>query len=368
MASKAKGLPEKPVSGIRAIADALGVSMATVDRALHRRGRISERTRLRVLEMAEVMGYTPNLAARHLRLNRRFSISVNLPLPLTFASFFTSLRSGIEEGALPFRSALDINFNSYSRTTEEQEQVSFRAALDAQVSGIITCPANTLQMADLVREAKQKAIPVICVATDVPESGRLTAITAHPFTCGAMAAEMLASCMGKWGSVAVLTGDFEHFNHTEKVRGFQSVISRAPGMHRLAAVIDAHDDFSEAYRRIRKLLQDFPKLSGLYISTGNSIPALEALRDAGKLGAVSVVSTDFFPELVPFIRDGAVRATIYQCPEIQGSIAIRTMYRYLSEAVTPPPAIGVTPQLIIKSNVDLYVENLNATVSVARYA
>ncbi len=362
MASKAKEPLGRPASGIRAIADALGVSIATVDRALHQRGRISEKTRSRVLQMAEAIGYTPNLAARHLRLNRRFHLSVNLPIAI--ASFFDFLRAGIEEGALPFRSALEINFNSYVRS-EEQEQKSFRAALDARVGGIITAPANTLQIADLIREAESLAIPVICVATDAPESGRLTAITAHPFTCGAMAAEMLAVCMGKQGPVAILTGDFEHFSHTEKVRGFRSSISQAPGRHPVAAVIDAHDDFKEAYNGVRKLLRSHPELRGLYISTANSLPALAALRDAGRLGAVSVVSTDFFPELVSFIRDGAVKATVYQCPETQGSIAIRTMYRYLSEGILPPPAIGVIPQLIVKSNLDLYVKNSAATAPVA---
>ena len=53
MTSKIKNNTEKPTSGIRAIAEELGISIATVDRALHDRGRISEKTRALVLQAAK---------------------------------------------------------------------------------------------------------------------------------------------------------------------------------------------------------------------------------------------------------------------------------------------------------------------------
>ena len=47
----------------RDIAKALGISIGTVDRALHNRGRIDKSTQRKVLKTAETMGYRPNLAA-----------------------------------------------------------------------------------------------------------------------------------------------------------------------------------------------------------------------------------------------------------------------------------------------------------------
>ena len=51
------------------IAKALGVSIGTVDRALHGRPRIDPATRARVLEAARSMGYQVNLAASVLATN-----------------------------------------------------------------------------------------------------------------------------------------------------------------------------------------------------------------------------------------------------------------------------------------------------------
>lgn len=56
--------------GIRDIAEALGTSIGTVDRALHGRSGVSARTKAQILRMAEQLGYKPNIAARSLKLNR----------------------------------------------------------------------------------------------------------------------------------------------------------------------------------------------------------------------------------------------------------------------------------------------------------
>jgi DNA-binding LacI/PurR family transcriptional regulator len=67
-------------AGIKDIAKALKISIGTVDRALHGRPGVSAKTKTRVLQMAEQLGYKPNLAAQALKLNRRLSIGAVLPI------------------------------------------------------------------------------------------------------------------------------------------------------------------------------------------------------------------------------------------------------------------------------------------------
>ena len=344
----------KPASGIRGIAEALGISVATVHRALHNTGRISQDTRARVLRMAERVGYKPNSSARDLRLNRHFRVSVHFPA--TIAAFFQALRLGIEQGAEPFRSVIDIEFHSYVRAAGEA-QVSVLAAIEAGVNGIITVPPNTAEMSAMMQRAQEKGIPIICVSTDAPESKRLTAVTAHPQCCGALAAEVLGGSMRRRSQVAILAGDLVNLNQTEKIRGFRRMLMEAAPSTTVAAVLESHDDPRAAAVAIRELFQALPKLGGLYVSSANSISAIEVLRDLGRASEISIVTTDLFPELVPFLRDGTIRATVYQCPETQGSVAIQALYRYLVEGVVPPPSIGVIPQLIMRGNLDLYLRN-----------
>lgn len=82
--SMRSGATKRP--GVREIAQALGVSIGTVDRALHDRPGINPATRTQVLATAKAMGYRPNLAARFLSSGKRLRIAVNVPREL--ASFW----------------------------------------------------------------------------------------------------------------------------------------------------------------------------------------------------------------------------------------------------------------------------------------
>jgi hypothetical protein len=75
-----EGTPKS--SGIKDIARTLGISIGTVDRALHDRSGVSPKTKARVLQMAARLGYKPNLAAQALKLNRRVRVAVILPRPI----------------------------------------------------------------------------------------------------------------------------------------------------------------------------------------------------------------------------------------------------------------------------------------------
>ena len=54
-----------------------------------------------------------------------------------------------------------------------------------------------------------------------------------------------------------------------------------------------------------------PHVAGVYVSTANSLPVLRAIADEGLTGVVTVITTDLFPALSPFIESGRVTAMIH---------------------------------------------------------
>ncbi len=52
---------------LKTIAEEAGLSVTTVSRALGGYADVNEETRNRIIEIAERLGYQPNLTARHLR-------------------------------------------------------------------------------------------------------------------------------------------------------------------------------------------------------------------------------------------------------------------------------------------------------------
>ena len=62
----------------------------------------------KVLKMAQTLGYQPNFAARHLKLNRKMRIPVHLPREVS--SFFDALRMVLKRPRVPSNRTLKCNF------------------------------------------------------------------------------------------------------------------------------------------------------------------------------------------------------------------------------------------------------------------
>jgi LacI family transcriptional regulator len=344
----------KPI-GIKEIARVLGVSIGTVDRALHQRPGINPMTRAKVLKMAQTMGYRPNLAARFLKSRRQLQISVQLPSHI--ATFFDAVREGIREAAAPFEPAVRVDFRSYPRLGEGDTAV-FHDALDEGAQGMIIAPGEPAAMKPLIRKAARSNVPVVCVATDAPGTERLTAVGACPQTNGAIAGELLCRILRGTGKVLVVTGSLATEDHADKLEGFRASVAAGGGLLDITKIVEAHDDEQLAYAETRAVLAQNADLGGVYVSTSNSPAVLQAIEESGLAGKITVVTTDLFPALVPLIRSGRILATIHQRPLAQGRLAFRALYQFLVGGQCPVPRIRVPPHIVMNSNLDLFLEQL----------
>src|SRR6202142_1435229 len=262
---------------IRDIAEALGVSYGTVDRCLHRRRGVNPLTKSRVVQMAKAMGYQPNPAARFLSSKRRLRISVNLPAQI--ASFWDTVREGIEEEARTFAAfGIDVELRTFPRMGSG-EQAAFDQALESKVNGIIIATGRPQDLRLPILKASRAQIPVVSVVTDAPGTARLAVVSIDSPASGALAGELMSRMVQGKGKFAVITGDLAITDHAEKYNSFRGAVHDSFPSVQVLEPVQNHEDETEAYETCRALLQEHPDLSGLYISTANSSPVLQALQD-----------------------------------------------------------------------------------------
>ncbi len=339
------------------IAKVLGVSTATVHRALHDHPNMTPMTKNRVLQMAKKMGYKPNLAARFLSSKRSIRISVNTLKGTT--SFWDEVRTGIEDEkkSLDLEN-VEIEYRTYPKL-DEGEVPAFEAALEANVDGIITFPSNQETLKPLMRRAARSNVPVVFVATDAPGTGRLSVVSIDTMASGALAADLMGRLVQGKGTVGVTLFDAEITEHAEKFNAFKTTMSSLyPGI-RVQDPIEDHDLNEVAYDECRKLIASNPDLVGIYVTTEASTPVIQAVRDAGLIGKLTIVTTDLFPTLVKEIRNGSVTATIYQRPRTQGRMAFRVLYEYLVEGTYPEQNLTFAPHLVMRGNLEFFLQRVS---------
>ncbi len=341
--------------GIKDLARALKISIGTVDRALHNRPGVSEHTKARVLKKAAEFGYTPNVAAQSLKLNRRISIAVVLPKEISY--FFDPVRDGIRAAAAAAsaNTRITLDFYEYPRLGVGEEEAFSKLQ---HVDGIIFLPGDMRRFDLIIRKLTRSGTAMMCVGSDAPNSDRIGSVAVDAYVSGAIAAELLAFRLTRKASVAVFSGELSTLDHAEKLRGFAATLAvHAPHLSLLPAQ-EGHERQKEAYRQARNLMQGRNPPEGIYLSTANSRPVLQAIDELGLMDKVITVTTDLYHELVPFIEAGKVMATIHQRPFTQGRLAFEHLLTHLLRDDKPKPYVRLAPHLIFRSNLSLFTQDL----------
>lgn len=351
---KSEGNPRR--AGIKEIARSLGISIGTVDRALHNRPGISPATRAQVLKMAERLNYRPNVVARSLKLNRHLRIAVRLPREI--AAFFDPLREGIRTAAERMVGVnIELDFRSYPHIGKGDIEL-LEADAGQHYDGMILTPGDPGKFDPLIRNFVARGTPVVCVASDAPRSGRIAAVTVDAAISGGIAAELFARTLSRPSCVAIITGDLSTKDHADKLRGFAATLATLAPHLSLLPAIETHDIPQDARRTTLALLERNPRPAAIYISTANSLPALSALDEQGALDQILVVATDLFAELVPFLESGRILGTLYQRPSAQGRAAAEALVHYVLEGAAPNPVTRFAPHIILRSNLPLFLDRV----------
>src|SRR5258708_24031851 len=141
----------KEHSGIHLIAQMANVSIGTVDRALHGRPGINESTRQRILQIAQQIAYTPNLAARALSVSSANArIGVCIPREIHF--FYDQLWGGVLDEA---RRVAQLGIQLVYRpvhTLGVEDTDAFQELVRSGVNGIILTAGNPAGLKPLIDE------------------------------------------------------------------------------------------------------------------------------------------------------------------------------------------------------------------------
>jgi len=146
---------EKEVT-IYDLAEKLNISVATVSRALKDDPVVSEKTKKKIFDLAEEMGYRSNHFARNLRNQRTDTIGVIVPRLNSY--FMSTVIAGIEHVANSQGYNLII---SQSSESAEKEVMNARTMFNNRVDGLLVSLAYDTENCDHFSSFFKKEVPVM---------------------------------------------------------------------------------------------------------------------------------------------------------------------------------------------------------------
>lgn len=343
------------------IARMAGVSAGTVDRVIHRRGKVSEENLRRVNRVLRLVDYRPDPVARTLASGRLRRIAALIP-SFCEGEYWADVDRGIaraEAVAGRYRVSVHrIHFDQYDR-------LSFLRALEElrreAYDGVLLATLFAADVAPLAEELADRDIPCVFVDADIPGCRRLAFFGTSSADAGAVAARLLTDRIPR--DADILVGSIVHRGDEGsnqcrlREEGFRSYLDRCGFRGRLHSVALHIRDERRNTRLLDELLRTHPRIAGAVTFNSTSYILGRYLERSGRRD-IRLVGYDIIPANERMLLSGTATALIAQRPEAQGHYAIMALCERLAGA--PPPADpGPMPiDILLRENIAFYKNNI----------
>jgi LacI family transcriptional regulator len=312
---------------LQEIAAITGFCRATVDKVVHNRPGVREKTRRRILQVMADLEYRPNIAGRALKMQKQ---KLTLAAVLLRTDSFASIVEGIKEQLENYESfglAIDIQGVDFP-DTEGQLKI-LRECAERDIVGLVLTPLNDDRIAAAVNRLAEKHIPVITVNNDLPGSARSCFVGQNLRQAGRAAARLVAKFIAGRGSVAVFVGSPDVLWDRLRLEGFAELLRDAyPGIV-IAKIINTGNDPVRTYQETVKLLRERPDINAIYSATGRAQEVGRAVSALGFAGTIRIVCFDLYDSVRDLVRGGVIDCAIGQDLRRQGALPVQLFFRHL---------------------------------------
>lgn len=238
------------------------------------------------------------------------------------------------------------------------------------VKGIIVSPADGDSIIGACKNAMEKGIPVITVISGInDQSAYYGELGGSNYNVGVTGGNYVTDLIGEKGKVGILTIPGVPV-HDQRASGYVDTFANYPGIEVLP-LVNTDADPNTAQQRAAALIQANPNLKAL-IGTDSvgGAAAARAVKEAGKVGEIAVLGMDRDEDLLGYIKEGTVTATVASKSFTTKYVAMHYMYWILNNTikdVSDPQAAGINPiprytdtgnMIIDASNVDVFLSDL----------
>jgi LacI family transcriptional regulator len=292
---------------IREIARQAGLSEATVDRVLNRRGGVRQST---VDEVHRAIADLQRQRSQLRLTGRTFFLDLVVDAP---ARFSAAVRAALESQLPLVRPA---TFRARFHLAEAPPVAVLSATLDGiarrgSQGVVLKAPDDPLVVA-AVRRLTEAGIPVVTLVTDLPTSDRAAYVGLDNRAAGATAAYLVQQWLPDGGAVLVTRGTGLFRGEDDREMGFRATLRALDPGRRQVDVVDATGDEQVLRGLISDALAADPDVVAVYslYATGGNAATVTAFADAARSCRV-FIAHDLDEENLALLQRGRLSAVLH---------------------------------------------------------
>jgi ribose transport system substrate-binding protein len=289
--------------------------------------------------------------------------------------FWNVAAAGAKAGAKEFDAEVEILM---PKDLPDQKRM-IEGLLARGIDGIAISPIDATNQVGFIDEAAGRT-NVITHDSDAPASKRLCFVGMDNYNAGRAAGKLVQEVLPDGGKIMIFVGRLEQLNAQQRRQGVIDEVLQRPAQSQDALKLDPQAgeikggkytfvgtrtdgfDYAKAKANAEDAMASTPDLACMVGLFAYNVPmCVEALKGAGKIGKIKVVSFDEQDVTLQGIKDGAVHGTVSQQPYQYGRHSVRILAGLArkDKSVLPPKGfLEVEIRVVKKDNVDAFWDEL----------
>jgi len=338
---------------MKEIARLAGVSIGTVDRVLHHRGRVSAENIAKINAIITERGYRPNVFASRLSGGAGVrTIGVLMPEPDQDFGYWRLIWNGMQRAARELEPLhIDVRIEGFNRNSPEACTRAFQTVVDEGCQALALAPIHSRVLRPLV-EALEPELPLVFFDTDMECIRPRCFVGQDPWQGGALAGKLLGLTLEAHRSMVLVRFNEDDEHLQKRSEGFEAY-ARSVGREVLILEQKLSDPLDRRRADTSLFLARHPAAGGLFVP--NASVGQYALAGLGR----RIVGYDLIPGNITALREGRLDFLLSQRPEVMGYEAVRRLSRALLFHEALPDRIGLPLDVILKENLEGHLEGVS---------
>ncbi|MCM2404062.1 MAG: LacI family DNA-binding transcriptional regulator [Ferrovibrio sp.] len=332
------------------LAEAAGVSLATVDRVLNDRPNVSKKAARLVTEAIERIGFVRNPAAVNLARSRIYRF--RFLLPMAGDQYLRELLEKVDEAREALRSDLtDVDVVQIP-TTDPHAVAKYLSGLQSEeVDGIAVMAPESPQVRDAMARLIERGIKVVQFLSGQEKLKTADFVGIDNFAAGATAGKLIGRFLShEPGKIMVIAETMMAQDSIERRLGFDSIINeRFPHLCPLPSA-ETYGDERRASLVIQRMLEHNPQINAVYVLSAEARLPISTIAQFADLRRLTVVVHERTPFSEEALRDERIDAIIAQNPGHAVRSAIRIMRARLEAREPLASQEKIRIEILLKEN------------------
>ena len=335
------------------LAEAAGVSLATVDRVLNERPNVSPKAAKQVAEAIERIGFVRNPAAVALARNKTYRF--RFVLPTSGDQYLTELIARASEA----RDALRADSTEVEvvriAMNDPHHVAKYLTAIDHDaVDGVAVMAPESPQVRDALVRLVERDVKVVQFLSGQERLESADYVGIDNFAAGATAGKIAGRFIGaRPGKIMVVAETMMALDSIQRRLGFDSIINaQFPHLESLPS-LETYADEKRADLIIRRALQHNPDTVAVYVLSSEARVPLSAVWNAQGSRPLTVVAHERTPFSEQALMDERIDAVIAQDPGHAVRSALRIMRARADQRELLASQERIRIEVLLKENLQL---------------